>query len=176
MRKSIVRSMKSIDIRYQRIGDAKRFVEILSHPDFVSFPAKPKSVEEEKRFLRKNREKRNSGSEYNFSITWDGHVVGAVGVKIDRHRKYIGEIGYFVDREYWGRGIAPAAVRLIEKFAFDHLQLKRIEIVTLRTNRASRRVAEKCGYRHEGIQRGKLVLNGKYLDACLFAKTAKETS
>jgi len=166
-----IKQMKSIKIRYQQIKDARRFVEILRHPDFVDFPAKPESIEKEKQFLRQGLKLRKKGMEYGFSIIHKGQVIGAVGLKVDQHRKYIGEIGYFVDREYWGRGIASAAVGLVERFAFDRLHIRRTEIVTLKTNAASQRVAEKCGYHKEGIQKGKLRFDGKYLDACLFAKT-----
>ena len=89
---------------------------------------------------------------------------------MDQHRKHIGEIGYFVDHDHWGQGIAPAAVRHIEEFAFRQLDIRRLEIVTLRPNKASQRVAEKCGYRREGTQRGKLLHNGQYRDASLYAK------
>ena len=163
--------MKQLEIRYQKVSDAKRFVEILTHHSFIYFPVKPKSIEEEKRFLRLNREKRKNKTEYNFSIIYKDKMVGGIGAKLDQHRKHIGEIGYFIDHDYWFKGIASGAVKLIEEFSFNRLQLTRIEIVTLKKNKASQRVAEKCGYRKEGIQRGKLILAGKYLDAYLYAKT-----
>lgn len=45
---------RGISIRYQQVGDAKRFFEILNNPNFLYFPAKPKTIEAEKEFLRKN--------------------------------------------------------------------------------------------------------------------------
>ena len=145
--------------------------DILRHPDFVDFPVKPKSVEEEKAFLRLNAEKRRNGIAFNFSILLDGQIVGAIGIKVDQLRKHIAEIGYFIDRDHWGKGLASQAVRLAERFGFRELKLHRIEIVMQRQNKASRRVAEKCGYKMEGIQRGKISHNGTYADAYLYAKT-----
>jgi len=162
--------MKRVELRPQRVSDASRFVQMLNHPDFIYFPVKPKSIEEEQDFLSKSSQKRKAGTEYNFSILCRRKLVGAVGLKVDQHRQHIGEIGYFVDRSHWGQGIAPAAVRLIEDFAFLRLGIRRLEIVTLRANKASQRVAEKCGYRREGTQRGKLLHNGEYCDASLYAK------
>jgi RimJ/RimL family protein N-acetyltransferase len=40
----------------------------------------------------------------------------------------MGELGYFVDEKYWGKGIATEAVKLAEKIGFGKLGLKRIEI------------------------------------------------
>ena len=162
--------MNELWIRYQQIGDAKRFFEILTHPDFFLFPVNPTGIEEEKRFLRTNKYLRDNKLAYNYTILLEKDIVGAIGIRIDQHRKYIGEIGYLVDRNYWGNGIASQAVGLIESIAFSDLDIERIELITLKQNKASIRVAQKCGYRKEGIQRHKLKLDGEWQDACLFAK------
>ena len=162
--------MKNLRLRYQRVGGAKRFFEILTHPDFVLFPVNVKSIEEEKRFLRTNREMRKRNFVHNYAILIKDRVVGGIGLKIDQHRPHIGEVGYFVDRKHWGKGIAPMAVEVIEEIGFGGLGLERIELVTLKNNRASIRVAEKCGYRREGIQRHKHKQDGTYYDCYLFAK------
>jgi ribosomal-protein-alanine N-acetyltransferase len=166
------KTMKRLTIRYQRVSDAKRFFEILCHPDFLYFP-KPKSLKYEQAFLRKTAEKRKRKLEYNFGILYDDNIVGAVGLKVDQHRKHIGEIGYFVAREHWGKGIAGRAVKLLEQFAFRRLKISRLEIATLRANPASKRVALKCEYKWEGTQRGKQRHNGKYYDVDLFAKVRR---
>lgn len=165
--------MRHLEIRSNRISDAKRFVEILSSPDFIFLPMPELTIESEKEFLRKSKEMRKEGSAYNFSVTYKDELVGAVGIKIDRHRDYIGEIGYFVDRKYWGKGFATAAVALVEQWAFKEIQIHRIELITHKKNIASQRVAAKCGYRKEGIQRGKLKIKDKFEDAYLFAKIKK---
>ena len=161
---------KSTTIRYQQVGDAKRFWEILNNPNFTYFPVKPKTIEEEKVFLRKNRAWREQRVWFNFTILYGGVVVDAVGVHIETHRPYCGEIGYFVDEAYWGRGIAVEAVRLCERFAFEELDMARIEINMLKPNKASARVAEKAGYRKEGIARAKLMLHGEAHDCYVYGK------
>ena len=162
--------MKLLTIRYQRLSDARRYVEIRSHPDFVPFSPKPRSLKQERAYFRKGTDRRKRNLEHRFSILYNGVVVGGINLKVDQHRKHIGEIGYFVDRNHWGKGIATRAVRLLEQVAFRRLGILRLEIVTLRANQASKRVAEKCGYAREGVQRGKQRHNGKLLDVDLFAK------
>jgi RimJ/RimL family protein N-acetyltransferase len=71
------------------------------------------------------------------------------------------------DRDAWGRGYATDAVRTRTRFAFEQLNLHRIEGHTM--NPAMRRVYEKCGYRHEGTARKKRWRNGRWLDAELYA-------
>jgi len=159
-----------ISIRYQQVGDARRFFEILNSPNFHYFPAKPKTIRAEKEFLRKNAALRQSGEQLNYSILINGKVVGATGIHIESRRRHSAEIGYFVDEAYWGRGIACEAVRQLEKIAFTELGIVRIEINMVKKNKASERVAIKCGYRKEGIGRKKLPLGGEYVDCYVYSK------
>lgn len=162
-----------IAIRPQRVYDAKRFVEILSSPNFIYFPAKPKTIKEEKEFLRLNTMKRKDKIAFNFSIIYNGNEhVGGIGVRIDQFRPHIGEIGYFVDEKYWGRGIATCAVKELEKFIFSNLSLHRIEIRTAKENKASQKIALKCGYKKEGILREMLYVVNRWHDCYLYSKIA----
>ena len=137
-----------ITIRPQRVYDAKRFFEILSNQNFLFFPAKPQSIKEEKNFLRLNAGKRKNKTEFNFSIIVDvTKHVGGIGIRIDQFRPYIGEIGYFVDETFWGKGIATQALIELEAFIIANLSLHRIEIRTAKANKASQKVAIKCGYK-----------------------------
>ncbi len=157
-----------IQLRPMRISDAKRFCEILSNPNFIFFSANPKSIQEEKTFLKKLK---TNKYEHGFAVLADTKVVGGLGFKINPHRPYIGEAGYFIDESYHGNGIATKATKLLEKIGFNKLKLERIEILVNPKNRASRRVAEKAGYKKEGILKGVLrQKDGKLYDAVIYAK------
>jgi len=162
--------MPKVELRHQKVFDAKRFFEILNNPNFTYFSAKPKTIEEEKVFIRKNFKKQCANSEHNFTILFDGDIVGGCGFKIDLHRPHIGEIGYFVDEAFWGRGIAPAAVRLLEVIGFGKLGLGRIEIRMNPLNKASERVAIKSGYLKEGVMKKARKSGDSYTDEILYAK------
>jgi ribosomal-protein-alanine N-acetyltransferase len=159
-----------VTIRPQRVSDARRFFEIVRNPSFTYIPVSIKSVEEEKKFLRLNREKRRAHVEYNFSILQDGALVGAIGVRLHSGYPYVGEIGYFVDEAYWGRGIAPRALKLIEAFAFQKLHAVRLEILIATPNTRSVTVAIKNGYTMEGRLRRRLFAKGVFYDCFLYAK------
>lgn len=165
--------MKKVSIRYQKVSDAKRFFDILVNPKFIYFPAKIKSVAEEREFLKQNAAKRKNNLEWDYAILCGAEIVGGIGLKINQFRKYIGEIGYFIDEKYWGRGIASQAVKLIEKEGFKKLGLSRIEILMRPENKASEKVALKNGYKKEGCLKKYLIdkRSGKMKDAWLYAKT-----
>ncbi len=162
--------MGKVKLRYQKVSDAERYFEILSNPNFLYFEVKVKSVKEEREWLEKNAEKREKNQEYNYAILYDDKLVGAVGIAMDTRRPHIGEIGYFLDEKYWEKGITTEAVKQAEKIAFEELELVRIEIRMEPENRASERIAIRCGYTKEGSVRKAYKRDGEYRDCLLYAK------
>jgi RimJ/RimL family protein N-acetyltransferase len=63
------------------------------------------------------------------------------------------EVSYGLAPRHRGRGIATRAVRLVERWCFEHAGPERLEIRTDVTNLASQRVAEKAGFTREGVVR-----------------------
>ncbi|MFH1316522.1 MAG: GNAT family protein [Candidatus Woesearchaeota archaeon] len=162
--------MAKVELKKHQVKNAKRLFEILSNPNFIYFTACPKSVKSEAEWLKECPKKSKINLEHNFAIFYDGKLVGGCGIKINQHRKHEGEIGYFLDEAYWGKGIVPKAVRKLEKIGFGKFKLKRIEIIMNPKNKPSEKVAIKCGYKKEGIKKKALETRGRYYDAYLYAK------
>ncbi|MFQ3615514.1 MAG: GNAT family N-acetyltransferase [Cyanobacteriota bacterium] len=59
------------------------------------------------------------------------------------------EVGYALDRPFWGRGLATEAARASLQFGFDTLELERIVAIARPENRASQRVMQKLGMTYE---------------------------
>ncbi|MEA5453339.1 GNAT family protein [Sinomonas sp. JGH33] len=83
-------------------------------------------------------------------------------------------LGYWVDHEHAGRGIAPTAVALATDHCFFALGLHRMEINIRPENSASLRVVEKLGFRYEGLRPRYLHIAGAWADHESFALTAEE--
>jgi len=163
--------MEKIKLRLQKVSDAKRFYEILNNPNFIYFGAQPKSVAAEKKWLKKSIEERKNNLNCNYTILYGEEIAGGIGIKVNYHRRYVGELGYFIDEKYWGKGIASRAVKLAEAIGFRKLKLKRIEILMQPENIASVKVAIKNGYKKEGLMRKAVKdRNGKMKDCYLYAK------
>ena len=165
--------MKKISIKYQEVGDAARFFEILKNPNFIYFYLKIKSLSYERAHLKKEVLKRKNNLEWNYTILYGDDIVGGIGFKINQFRKYIGELGYFIDEKYWGQGIASKAVKLMEKEGFKKLGLSRIEILMRPENKGSEKVAIKNDYKKEGLLKKFIIDNrdGKMKDVWIYAKT-----
>lgn len=160
-----------IRLRLQEISDAERFFEILNNPSFVYFDVQPETIEDEIAWLEQNPQRQKDNIQWNYAILEDNEIVGAIGVQINYHRRYIGEIGYFIDEKYWNKGIASKAVKLMEDICINQLNLTRIEISMPVVHHASERVAVKNNYIKEGTQRQLVKLkDGKMHDCHLYAK------
>lgn len=98
----------------------------------------------------------------------DDAIVGTTTIfHVDReHRR--GEIGFALGRAHWGRGYASDAVTLLIRFAFEQLELHRLEADPDPQNLASIKVLEKQGFKHEGLLRERYFLDGAPQDAAYY--------
>jgi len=79
------------------------------------------------------------------------------------------EMGYVLNRRYWGRGLVLEAVRAMISFGFERMDLNRVEARCVAENTASARVMEKAGMAYEGTLRQREFLKGVYRDMKLYA-------
>lgn len=109
--------------------------------------------------------------EYTFTIRVSGRMAGLIGLKdIDRANKKT-EIGYWLSREFLGRGIMTRSVSTLCDFAFRELDINRIQIKCAVANSASRNIPQRLGFRLEGIERaGELLTGGVFTDLAVYSR------
>jgi RimJ/RimL family protein N-acetyltransferase len=116
-----------------------------------------------------------TGSKQNGVITrvieHQGLFIGSVGITPQSGwRDHLGEIGYWVAEEYWGKGIATAALRQMTEYGFTNRNFRKLYAPVLAANVASMRVLEKCGYQREAILKGEVQKHKTYFDIHHFAR------
>ena len=84
------------------------------------------------------------------------------------------ELGYDLAQAYRGRGIITEAVRAALRWAFEQLQVNRIQATVMVGNAASARVLEKCGFRREGTLRAYKICRGERRDFWMYAHLRQE--
>ncbi|HEX5028966.1 MAG TPA: GNAT family protein [Gaiellaceae bacterium] len=103
------------------------------------------------------------------AIELAGDVVGGIGLGVNAHQ-YRGTIGYWMAATARGRGVCTRALRLLSRHALDDLGLQRLQLVADPDNVASQRVAEKAGFRREGVLRAHLRHpDGRIRDSVMFS-------
>ena len=107
----------------------------------------------------------------NLAIVVDGIACGGVGLQLGTDiERCSAEIGYWLGRAYWGRGIATDAVRAMSDYAFGTFGLERIFATAFARNVASQRVLEKAGYVRECVMRHSAIKDGELIDKTLYAR------
>ncbi len=82
------------------------------------------------------------------AIVWkeNSKMIGTCDIHTWNKEEDYAEIGYVLNKDYWGRGIATRACKAVMDYAFNDLGVSRIEIAHHKDNIASKRVIEKCGF------------------------------
>jgi [ribosomal protein S5]-alanine N-acetyltransferase len=108
-----------------------------------------------------------------FGIVVEKDVVGSIGLRPgDDIERCSAEVGYWIGRAFWNRGIVSDALRLITRYAFDHLAMSRVYALPFVRNAASSRVLDKVGFSLEGHLRKSAVKDGVLLDQWVYAACA----
>ena len=110
-----------------------------------------------------------------FVLEVDGQMAGQVNVANILHGSVSSaSVGYWIGKEFAGRGAMPIAVALTIDHLFDALHLHRAEIDIRPENLASLRVVQKLKLREEGLKERFIHIDGQWRDHRVFAITAEE--
>jgi ribosomal-protein-serine acetyltransferase len=113
------------------------------------------------------------GREFAYGIYVGDVFVGAIGLHTDQeHRSAM--IGYWIDEEHEGRGLVTKASRALTEVAFRDLAMHRVWLTADPMNTRSRAVAERLGFRLEGIRREDTYTDGRFRDTALYAALEDE--
>jgi RimJ/RimL family protein N-acetyltransferase len=83
-------------------------------------------------------------------------------------------MGYCLDEAAWGKGFATEAAGALLKWAFDTLDLNRVQAETDTRNTASSRVLEKLGFIREGWLREDCIVDGEVSDSWVYGLLRRE--
>ena len=106
---------------------------------------------------------------YEFAITLrdKGTLVGGCGLGLERPHE--ASIGYCLNPNFWGYGLATEAALALCQFGFSKLLLHRIFATCRLENVASARVMEKLGMKWEGLLREHVYVRGQWHDSYLYS-------
>jgi ribosomal-protein-alanine N-acetyltransferase len=110
-----------------------------------------------------------------FVIRVEGRLAGQVTVdNIVRGALRSGWLGYWIDRDVAGRGMASLAVALVCDHAFSELGLHRLQADIRPENAPSRHLVERLGFTREGMLRRYLDIDGEWRDHLAYALLADD--
>lgn len=154
--------------------DADAVFEYASDPEVTRYLTWEchKSIRESRAYIRSIRKAYRDGSHYHYAITLkeDGTLIGAGGsIRDVQEGATCTEIGYVLNRKYWGQGYATEAMAAVLRFFFEEKGLHRVEGCHVVQNEASGRVLQKLGMSLEGTLQDKYYFKGRYWTVRLYA-------
>ena len=138
--------------------------------DVVDF-LKTRKPEDTIQFVRSIVESPVANRDYIFVIHYENSFVGLIGLKgIDNLNRRT-EIGYWLSEPFQKKGIVTKAVEVLIDFAFQELNINRIQIKCATENFRSKKIPQRLGFRLEGIERaGELLTGGYFTDLEVYSK------
>ena len=136
-------------LRQWRDDDLPAIVEMNSDPEVMRYLLAPLSQEESVAMLARLRAGITERGWGLWAVEVDGELAGYTGLAAPSFTAPFTpcvEIGWRLRRRFWGRGLATAAARLAEHYAWEQLKLHELVSFTVPANERSRRVMERLGF------------------------------
>ena len=162
-----------IVLRRLRLSDAGDFFELANNRGVSRWLAHmpypyPKAAAVA--FIRRSQRLWRAKKGFHFGIVEreGGRVIGCIGLGRYENQHRCAQLGYWLGKPFWHRGLTTEAVGLILQFGFGPLRLYRIYADVFASNPASQNILKKCGFQQEGVRRQVLVRYGRRHDIINF--------
>ena len=157
-------------LRGMQVSDAEDMYAYARRPSVTQYLTwNPHTdLAETREYLTYVGQRYRTGDFYDWAVVYKesgrakGRMIGTCGFTSFNCPHDSAEIGYVLNPDYQGRGLATEAVRRVLEFGFDELGLHRIEAHFMEGNDASRRLMERVGMTFEGYARESMRIKGKF--------------
>ena len=126
------------------------------------------SADDTRKFIQECQSGFESKEKADFGVMFDGVWIGSMGFHTIKSNSGWAEIGYWLSKDYTGRGIMTSCVRVMIDYGFNELGLHRIQIQCDSDNIQSKLIPERLGFKLEGVIRENCQKNGKYSDGLIY--------
>ena len=155
-----------LTLRAMRVSDADDMYVYAHREDVTRYLTwyAHESIDETRQYLTYVGQRYRTGDFYDWAVIHraDGRMIGTCGFTSFRCPSDVGEIGYVLNPDYHGRGLATEAVRAVLRFGFEELSLHRIEARFIEGNDPSRHLMERVGMTFEGFARESERIKGRF--------------
>lgn len=133
-----------------------------------------RSVTDSKAFIEDSLYKYSRGENMITGIWHRQELIGCIGFNEISLVQRKAVIGYWLAKDYRGKGIVTIACHLLLKYAFEELKLNRIEILCADQNYSSRAVPQRLRFKEDGVLHDYLRLHDQYVDIILYSISRRD--
>ena len=158
-------------------SDAATLLALLRTEEVARFISPPPTTPEAfEKFIDWAIGQRQAGNQMTFGMVPEGfdHAVGLVQVRAIAPNFSVAEWGFAVGSPFWGTGLFLASARTTLDFTFQHTGVNRLEARAAVQNGRGNGALRKIGAVREGILRGSLLNDEKYLDQVMWSIVAND--
>jgi len=132
------------------------------------------SLDTAQSFIKRNEKAAAENSGQTFGIFYGETLVGAIGFVTFNWSSRRTEIGYWIDKDYEGKGIVAQSCAWLIDYAFRELEMNRIEIHCATENTRSRAVPERFDFKLDGVLRQSEWRHTRFFDMAIYSLLAEE--
>ena len=176
--KIVTLSTRRLLLRQLKASDAADVFEYASDPEVTKHVrfVTHKTMKDTHAFLLLAEQARRKGETMVWAVVLKStsKMIGTCGFVSFARDHGRAELGYALNRNYWGQGYAAEAARALVAHGFSELALNRIEAHVSPHHVPSQRVLEKCGFVAEGILRQHEMIKGRWHDSKIYSILAAD--
>ncbi len=142
---------------------------------WLPFVDSTQKIEDTQNYIQRVEDSQPENRELVFVIHYAHTFAGLIGFKSTDKQNKKTEIGYWLSEPFQKKGIIISSVKALVKFAFDEMDINRIQIKCATGNIQSKRIPQKLNFTFEGVERdGELLSGSKFTDIEVYSLLRKE--
>jgi RimJ/RimL family protein N-acetyltransferase len=169
---------KLVNLRAREMTDVERMTRWINDREVTRFMGGgyPWSSDAEEAFVRATATVPMAFGDLRFAIdTKDGVHIGSCGLHRASPENRDAELGIMIgEKAYWSKGYGSDAVATLVRFAFEEMNLNRVELHVYDFNLRGQAAYRKCGFVEEGRMRQAHFSEGKWDDVVVMAALRDE--
>ena len=167
-----------LTLRRMMVLDTDDMYEYACRPDvtkYLTWHPHP-DREDTREYLEYLGNRYSAGMFYDWAVIYepDCKMIGTCGFTAFNCTSDSAEVGYVLNPEYWGKGIATEALTRVLQFAFEELKLHRVEARFMEDNDASRKILERFGFTDDTRKKESIAKRGKVQKILTYSLTKEE--
>ncbi|HDL01204.1 MAG TPA: N-acetyltransferase [candidate division Zixibacteria bacterium] len=165
---------QKINLRYTTLDDADSITKYCAEKEISKYTIipHPYTLQNAIDFINMCIDDRKSMASLHYGIEHKEtkEIIGMIDVNSINKTHRRGELGYWLAKPFWGKGIMLEAINLLTDYCFQKMQLERIYAHVQPDNIGSWKLLEKARFEREGLLKKFLCIKGTMRDRFIYAR------
>lgn len=164
-----------IELRELRVSDAEDYYNYMNSDEVKEFltydniPSTMNAAIDDVRYWGSLFLNRRSVY-WGITLSETDNLIGTVGFNSWNMYHRRAEVSYDLSYLCWGHGVMSRCLTKVLDFAYNEMNLTRVQATVVTTNFKSIKLLEKLGFQKEGLLKKYEIIGGKYMDYYIYAK------